>query len=93
AEAKEPQLPELLERLDCSSLDLVLVEGFRHLQFPKIELHRPALGKPLLFTEDSSVIAIASDAPIGHPCELPQLDLNNPQEIAQFVTNYCNSQS
>ncbi|MCG8057831.1 MAG: molybdopterin-guanine dinucleotide biosynthesis protein MobB [Candidatus Thiodiazotropha endolucinida] len=89
AEAKEPQLPELLERLDCSSLDLVLVEGFRHLQFPKIELHRPALGKPLLFTEDSSVIAIASDAPIGHPCELPQLDLNNPQEIAQFVKDYC----
>ena len=88
-EAKEPELPELLERLDCSSLDLILVEGFRHLQFPKIELHRPALGKPLLFTEDPSVIAIASDAPIGEPCKLPMLDLNNPQEIAQFVKDYC----
>ncbi|MEW8628222.1 MAG: molybdopterin-guanine dinucleotide biosynthesis protein MobB [Candidatus Thiodiazotropha sp.] len=88
-EAKEPELPELLERLDCSGLDLILVEGFRHLQFPKIELHRPALGKPLLFTEDPSVIAIASDAPIGQSCELPMLDLNNPQEIAQFVKEYC----
>jgi molybdopterin-guanine dinucleotide biosynthesis protein MobB len=88
AEAREPELPELLERIDCSTLDLVLVEGFRHLSFAKIELHRPALGKPLLFTEDHSVIAIASDGPIDQACEIPKLDLNSPQQIAQFVEAY-----
>jgi molybdopterin-guanine dinucleotide biosynthesis protein MobB len=88
AEAREPELPELLERIDCSTLDLVLVEGFRHLSFAKIELHRPALGKPLLFTEDHSVIAIASDGPIDQECEIPKLDLNSPQQIVQFVEAY-----
>ncbi|MEJ2619719.1 MAG: molybdopterin-guanine dinucleotide biosynthesis protein MobB [Candidatus Thiodiazotropha sp.] len=87
-EAKEPELPELLARLDCSSLDLVLVEGFRHLSFAKIELHRPVLGKTLLFPEDPSVIAIASDGPIEQSCEIPQLDLNNPQQIVQFIKQY-----
>ncbi len=43
---REPVLKELLARLDCSELDLVLVEGFRHLAFPKIELHRGTLHKP-----------------------------------------------
>jgi molybdopterin-guanine dinucleotide biosynthesis protein MobB len=77
-----------LERIDCPSLDLVLVEGFRHLSFAKIELHRPALGKPLLFTEDPSIIAIACDGPIEPPCEIPQLDLNDPQQIVKFVREY-----
>jgi molybdopterin-guanine dinucleotide biosynthesis protein MobB len=87
-QVKEPELPELLERIDCPSLDLVLVEGFRHLSFAKIELHRPALGKPLLFTEDPSIIAIACDGPIEPPCEIPQLDLNDPQQIVKFVREY-----
>jgi molybdopterin-guanine dinucleotide biosynthesis protein MobB len=87
---KEPELAELMEKLDCRELDLVLVEGFRHLDFPKIELHRPSLGKPLLFPEDRSVIAIASDAPIDWQTQLPKLDLNNLDEIVAFVRAYCN---
>jgi molybdopterin-guanine dinucleotide biosynthesis protein MobB len=88
-QAQEPVLTELLSRLDCSRLDLVLVEGFRHLEFPKIELHRKELGKSLLFTEDTSIIAIASDSAIGDGLDLPQLDLNDPKAIADFILNYC----
>ncbi|MET0054805.1 MAG: molybdopterin-guanine dinucleotide biosynthesis protein B [Candidatus Thiodiazotropha sp. 6PLUC9] len=88
---KEPELPELLQRLDCREIDLVVVEGFRHLDFPKIELHRPALGKPLLFPDDPSVIAVATDAPIEQQSELPILDLNDLSEIAKFVEEYCAS--
>jgi molybdopterin-guanine dinucleotide biosynthesis protein B len=40
----------------------VLVESFRHAPFPKIELHRPALGKSLLYPRDASIVAIATDA-------------------------------
>ena len=88
-EPKEPDLPLLLERLDCREIDLVLVEGFRHLAFPKIELHRPVLGKPLIFPDDTSVIAIACDAPLAQQTELPILDLNDLEAMAKFVVDYC----
>jgi molybdopterin molybdotransferase len=63
------------------------VEGFRHEIFPKIELHRAALGKPLLFPEDASIMAIVSDAPIESG--LPFLDLNASDDVASFIVNYC----
>ncbi|MFN3919635.1 MAG: molybdopterin-guanine dinucleotide biosynthesis protein B [Methylohalobius sp.] len=74
---------EQLPFLDASGLDLILVEGFKHEPIPKIELHRPALGKPLLFPEDSNIIAVASD--VWMACPLPLLDLNQPQEICNFI--------
>ncbi|MDE2089150.1 MAG: molybdopterin-guanine dinucleotide biosynthesis protein B [Gammaproteobacteria bacterium] len=82
----EPRLNDLLGRLDQSVLDLVLVEGFRHEAFPKIELHRPGLGHPVLFTEDTSIIAVASDAPLPVATRLPVLDINRPEQIADFIT-------
>jgi molybdopterin-guanine dinucleotide biosynthesis protein MobB len=88
-QASEPTLGELLQRLDCSGLDLVLVEGFRHLAFPKIELHRGSLNKPLLFPGDSSIIAVASDGPLQQETALPRLDLNDPPAVAEFIRTYC----
>jgi molybdopterin-guanine dinucleotide biosynthesis protein MobB len=84
---REPELKELLARMDLSTLDLVLVEGFRHLAFPKIELHRTCLGSPLLCEQDDSIVAVASDEPISLVKELPRLDLNNPVAIADFIDN------
>lgn len=81
----EAQLDVLLGRLDQTALDLILVEGFRHAAFTKIELHRPALGHPLLCEKDNSIIAVASDAPLVLPHNLPLLDLNNPAAIARFI--------
>lgn len=81
-----PPLDELLQHLDSATLDIVLVEGYRHEAFPKIELHRPSLNKPLIFPTDSSVIAIAVDETITCPTSnLPLLDLNNPNMIADFI--------
>ena len=45
--AREPGLPELLERM--SRVDLVIVEGFKSEHYRKIEVHRIANGKPPLF--------------------------------------------
>ena len=81
----EPDLHDLLGHLDHSRLDLVLVEGFKHEAIAKIELHRPSLGKPLLFPEDRSIIAIATDAGLDVVTDLPLLDINQPQSIANFV--------
>ncbi|MCC5796843.1 MAG: molybdenum cofactor guanylyltransferase [Methylophaga sp.] len=88
----EPVLAECLSRLDQRHLDLVLVEGFKKEQFAKIELHRPELGKPLLYREDPSVIAFATDQPANLPLELPVLDLNNLTQIADFVVEFCRTQ-
>lgn len=74
-----------VKNLDLANLDLVLVEGFKPEIIPKIELHRPSLGKDLLFPHDDSIIAVATDTDLQETNGLPHLDLNKPEEIAQFV--------
>lgn len=86
SEEREPSLAELLSHIDASLVDLIVVEGFRHEAIPKIEIHRPALQKPLLANDDKNIIAIASDSSVK--TELPVLDLNNPIEIAEFILDW-----
>ncbi len=74
-----------INNLDLDALDLILVEGFKPEHIPKIELHRPSLGKELMFHDDDSIFAIASDEKIANTGDLPCLDLNKPAEIAEFV--------
>ena len=82
----EPDLAEALSILNADELDLVLVEGFKRDPFPKIELHRPALGKPLLFPHDGNIIAIALDAPLQEtPATIPCLDLNDIEAMVRFI--------
>ena len=86
---REPRLDEVLLEFDQAALDLILVEGFKDEPFPKIELHRPSLGRPLLCLDDEAIIAVASDAPLDDIRLLPQLDLNRPEEIAAFIVDYA----
>ncbi len=86
---QEPRLEDLLTRLDSKQTHLILVEGFRHVPFPKIELHRQGLERPWLHTDDDSIIAVASDQPVDTGTLLPLLDLNNADEIADFIVEYC----
>ena len=79
----EPDLAELLRRLDRSRLDLILVEGFKDVAFPKIEIFRPSKGHSPLFQQDSAIIAVASDAPLS--ASRPVLNLNDPAEVADFI--------
>ncbi|MFO7603418.1 MAG: molybdopterin-guanine dinucleotide biosynthesis protein B, partial [Gammaproteobacteria bacterium] len=55
----DPDLQYLIDQLDARRLDLILVEGFKHVAFDKIELHRRATGKALMYPQDHSIIAIA----------------------------------
>jgi len=65
-------------------VDLLLIEGFKRYHHPKIEVHRPGLGKPPLYPEDPHIVAVASDRPIpGLP--LPRLDLDDIEAITDFV--------
>ncbi len=77
----DPDLFTLLAHLDLSKTDLILVE-----------LYRPALNKPLLYPDDSNIIAIATDhknLADEHPDSLhcPLLDINNISQITTFISN------
>lgn len=78
----EPGLHELLGKL--SDPDLVLIEGFKRQPFPKLEVHRPANGKPLLHPEDDWIVAVASDTPLPQ-VTLPVVDLNDIETIADLL--------
>ncbi|BCT16572.1 MULTISPECIES: molybdopterin-guanine dinucleotide biosynthesis protein MobB [Enterobacter cloacae complex] len=77
-------LAYLVSRMDHSTLDLVLVEGFKHEAVPKILLFRSDAGHDLSeLTLDEHVIAVASDVAVE--LEVPVLDLNDVDGIAQFI--------
>jgi len=82
---RDPILNEQLSHFDQSQLDLILVEGFKTEKFPKIELHRLSLAKPLLYPNDPNIIAFASDCPVELPEYLAKLDINRPPMIADFI--------
>lgn len=86
-QAKEPDLVDLINKLDLANLDLVMVEGFKHITFAKIELHRSAAGNRLMFAQDDSIIAVASDESLATG-SLPLLDINAPEEVAAFIMRW-----
>jgi len=75
--AAEPRLPELLAKM--SRVDLVVVEGFRRAPHRKIEVHRAANGKPVLFPDDPGIVGIAADTavettlPVAHLDDIPAI--------------------
>lgn len=88
-EQDDPDLNYLIQQLDHSRHELILVEGFKMLPFPKIELHRPSTNSPLLFPNDPNIIAIAHDGELAQPTRLPTLDINNPASLADFIVDFC----
>jgi molybdenum cofactor guanylyltransferase/molybdopterin-guanine dinucleotide biosynthesis protein MobB len=91
AEMTDPNLADLIPRLDCTKLDLIIVEGFKHEVMPKIELYRPSLDKPLLYPDDNNVIAIASDEPLKTSADIEQLDLNDIDSIANYIEHFISN--
>ncbi len=87
----DPELDTLVGRLDLDNIDLVLVEGFKHVSFAKIELRREALGKGLLYPDDPDIIAVASDHP-DTACSLPSLDINDIDAIATFILTWLEAE-
>ena len=70
--APEPRLPELLRKM--SPVDLVIVEGFKSEPHRKIEVHRAANGKAVLFPDDAGIVGIATDAELKTTLPVAHLD-------------------
>jgi molybdopterin-guanine dinucleotide biosynthesis adapter protein len=80
----EPELSlrELLTHL--SPVDLVIVEGYKTHDHPKLEVHRAAVGKPLLHPNDPNIVGVASDARPPN-LTLPFAALDDVEAIADLV--------
>lgn len=89
----EPVLAELLRHFDQDTLDLILVEGFKHEDMPRVELHRSTEGKPWLFPDDANIIALIIDDAAGVNTHLPLLDINQPAQVASFVISWAGRQA
>lgn len=77
----EPTLAELLTKL--APVDLVLIEGYKRDQHPKVEAHRSVTGNPLIAPGDDTVRAVASDTPLD--LDRPVFDLDDTSAIADFI--------
>lgn len=90
---EEPKLFDQLKYFEHENLNIILVEGFKQETFPKIELHRLALGKPLQYPDDPSIIAIATDSELPESRPIQKLDLNNLQQILDFTLQFLSKAS
>lgn len=96
----EPDLAELIGKIDYKSIDLILVEGFKHEAINKIALHRKSHTRSLDFLSDPNIIAIATDdetldltlkqESLKQNSPIQTLDINNIKEIGDFIAKYLN---
>ena len=67
--------------------DIVLVEGYREMSIPKIEIFRSSCADGLFCRRDGfadpDLVAVASDVPLE--LDVPVLDLNDPEKVCEFV--------
>ena len=80
-----PSLQTLINKLADDSIDLIIVEGFKHEAFPKIEINRAGLNKDLLYPNDDSIIALVTDRKFREDAPVKILDINNPNQIVTFI--------
>ena len=78
---REPELDELLAAV--RPCDLVLVEGMKSQSFPKLEVWRPAVGKPLIGA--LGTVAVATDFPAAVRGGLRTVMLSDISGIADLV--------
>lgn len=86
--APEPELDDLLERMQAC--DLVLVEGFKSGGFAKLEVWRESLGKPGLWSHWPGIVALASDQAVAQ-LDLPQFRLSDVSAIASFILQHASA--
>ena len=74
--------------MDSRDLDLILVEGFKHEEIPKIELFRPRMGLGPMYPNDPNIFAVATDGELPQATDLPVLDLNDAKAVAGFIARW-----
>jgi len=81
---RELSLDELISRLPPA--DLILTEGYKAEDNPKIELHRRVLSRPLLAPPEQ-LLAVVTDEPLSVP--VPQLSFDDLEGCVEVILDYC----
>ena len=81
----EPALQDLLDQL--RPCDLVLVEGYKKEEIPKLEIYRSDLAVEPLYPGDSHIVALVSDSP-PPACTLPVLPAADITGIVDFILGF-----
>lgn len=83
--AEEPSVLSIVATC-CADMDIVLTEGFKRSNFPKIEVHRKERSDVLLCRgdeHDATLIAVASDQ--KWTLDVPAYDLNDVHGICSLL--------
>ena len=84
-EQDPPNLEQLLPLFE--PCDIVIVEGYKGAAHPKLEIIRHLNKEGLLADQMPNIVALVTDQP-HLPSDLPQLDLNNIQQVTDFVLQH-----
>ena len=66
-----------------SGVDMILTEGFKVNDYPKIEVYRAELKRELISKKEDGLIAVAADVKLD--IDVPCFDLNDAAAIADFI--------
>ena len=84
-------LDTLIKKIDTQLTDLILVEGFKHEAYDKIELHRDSYSHEWIYPHSNHIVAVASDKPTSIetlPNHICSLNINDTPQIADFIMSH-----
>lgn len=74
-----------------SGADIILTEGFKVNDYPKIEVFRSELKRELISKKEDGLVAVATNVSLD--IDVPCLDLNDPKTVADFIEFHFLKQS
>lgn len=87
----EPDLEQCIASLQTDKLDLILVEGFKHVAYPKVEINRSTHPQSFMYQDDPNIIAVISDVKLELSDNITGIDLNSTEDITGFILSYINT--
>ena len=78
------EIPELIGLMP--DMDIVLAEGYKRSDHPKIEVFRPENGKPPACRYNRNLIAVVSDTPLDW--DVPQFGTDAADALADFILHH-----
>lgn len=82
---EEPPMEQMLAKL--APCDLVIIEGYRHGNIPKIEAVNIEMDHPRLAGEDENVVAVATNGSVSAE-PVPAFDRDDIPAIANFIVDF-----
>jgi len=74
--------------LYLKDMNFVLTEGYKRESWPKLEVHRRELNRPLIAKPGEGLIAVASDEDLD--VGVPLFGLDDVEQISDFLISYFN---